>query len=353
MISDAEWEDPEYEGFAQTQLEQQGLTLETGAPVTKSLSVGNFVVAGFGDGTLRFFYPEEQVTVVKAHGGPILDLAADEATGNVLTGGDDGRFLQVSSDGTVKEIATFGTKWVDCVAVGKDYFSCSSERTAYVWQADRIDSKTFDHPSTVGGLAFDAKGRRLAVAHYGGATIWERTNHRWKSSKLVWKGSHGATIFSPDGKYLVTTMQENAMHGWHLRDKAEMRMAGYPGKVKSFTWVGDAPYLATSGSVEAICWPFDGKHGPMDREPHTCAGVGSQQCTAVTGLVGYNSVFAGFADGSVLAGQISAENDQEDFVVKGSSGVPIATLALTQQGWLFIGDEAGRVLWLRLGGDES
>ena len=143
------------------------------------------------------------------------------------------------------------------------------------------------------------------------------------------------------------------MHGWRLRDKTEMSMAGYPGKVKSFTWCGDAPYLTTSGSVEAICWPFDGKCGPMGRAPSTCAGGGSQQCTAVTGLVGYNGVFAGFADGCVLAGQISVKNDQEDFVVKGSSGVPISTLAITQQAWLFIGDEAGNVLWLRLGGDEE
>ena len=191
------------------------------------------------------------------------------------------------------------------------------------------------------------------MAHYGGATIWERGDRRWKSSKLLWKGSHGAAVFSPDGKYLVTTMQENALHGWRLRDKADMRMSGYPAKVKSFTWVGDAPYLATSGADEAICWPFDGKDGPMGRAPATCAYGGKQLCTAVTGLVGHNGVIAGFADGSVLAGRISFENDQEDFVVKGSSGAAIATLVITQQAWLFIGDEAGRVLWIQLGGGDA
>ena len=110
----------------------------------------------------------------------------------------------------------------------------------------------------MGGLAFGAKGQRLAVAHYGGVTLWERGKRRWKSSIFAWKGFHGAVTFSPDGKYLVTAMQENALHGWRLRDKGNLAMAGYPAKIKSFTWVGDTPYLATSGADEAICWPFDG-----------------------------------------------------------------------------------------------
>ena len=68
----------------------------------------------------------------------------------------------------------------------------SSGRTAHVWRMGDTASITFDHHSTVSGLAFDARGRRLAVAHYGGATVWEQCERRWKSSKLLWKGSHGA-----------------------------------------------------------------------------------------------------------------------------------------------------------------
>lgn len=352
MTAEAVRQNPRRDGFAQTQIERTALTLETGAPVTAALAVGTSVAAGFGDGSVRFFHPGGPPTTVQAHSGPVLDLAADGVSGAVLTGGDDGRFLRVSPDGTIEEIATFGTKWVDCVAAAPGYFSCSSGRIAHVWREGDKNAKTFDHPSTVGGLAFDAKARRLAVAHYGGATLWERGERRWKSSKLIWKGSHGAAAFSPDGKFLITSMQENALHGWRLRDKADMRMSGYPAKVKSFAWVGDAPLLATSGADEAICWPFDGKDGPLGRAPATCAYGGKQICTAVTGIVGYNSVIAGFGDGSVLAGRVSVENDAEDFVVKGSSGAPISALAITPQAWLLIGDEAGRVLWVQIGGDD-
>ena len=221
----------------------------------------------------------------------------------------------------------------------------------HVWRAGSATAQVFEHPSTVGGLAFDKRAQRLAVAHYGGVTVWKRGERRWKSSKFVWKGSHGAVGFSPDGKYLVTTMQENALHGWRLRDKANMRMSGYPAKVKSFTWAGSAPYLATSGADQAICWPFDGKDGPMGRPPETCAYGGKQLCTAVTGLVGHNDVFAGFADGSVLAGRLSSDDASRDLVSKGSSGTPVSALAITPEGWLFVGEELGRVLWCQLGGE--
>ncbi|MEL6520748.1 MAG: WD40 repeat domain-containing protein [Pseudomonadota bacterium] len=344
---------PKRQGFAQTNLERQGLSLETGAPVTTAVAVGTNVAAGFGDGIVRVFRPNAPPIVIEAHSGPVLALTQDGSTEALLSGGDDGSFLRISPDGSVEVLASFGTRWVDCVAAGPGFYACSSGRTAHVWRKGDMSAMVLEHPSTVGGLAFDPKARRLAVAHYGGATIWERGERRWKSSKLFWKGSHGAATFSPDGKYLVTSMQENALHGWRLRDKADMRMSGYPAKVKSFAWVGNAPYLATSGADEAVCWPFEGKDGPMGRPPETCAYGGKQLCTAVTGLVGHNGVFAGFVDGSVLAGRLSANEELEDFVVKGSSGVPISVLAITTDGWLFVGEEEGRVLWVRLGGDDK
>ncbi|MEM7120710.1 MAG: WD40 repeat domain-containing protein [Pseudomonadota bacterium] len=287
---------------------------------------------------------------MEAHRGAVLCLAAEGQSGAIVTGGDDGRFLRLSPDGSLKEIASFGTRLVDCVAAGPGLYACSSSRTAHVWRSDETTSKTFEHPSTVGGLAFDTKGRRLAVAHYGGATVWERGERRWKATKLVWKGSHGAVTFSPDGKYVATSTQENALHGWRLRDKADMRMSGYPTKVKSFAWVGTAPFLATSGADEAVCWPFDTKDGPMGRPPQSCAYGGKQLCTAVSGLVGLDGVFAGFADGCVLAGRPSNDGSMEDMVIKGSSGTPVSALAITPDGWLFVGDEAGRILWVRLDG---
>lgn len=339
---------PSHAGFAPTQLERNGLSLETGAPVTGAVVAGGDVAAALGDGTVLIFRSDGPPKVIEAHRGAVLCIAAESETGAVLTGGDDGRFLRIAPDGTVEEIARFGSRWVDCVAAGPGLIACSSGKVASVWDGPQAEPRTFEHPSTVGGLAFDPKGRRLAVAHYGGATVWERGTRRWKPTKLLWKGSHGAVTFSPDGKCVVTAMQENALHGWRLRDKADMRMSGYPAKVKDFVWMGEAPFLATSGTDEAVCWPFDGKDGPMGRAPATCCYGGKQVCTAVTGLLGHDALLAGFADGAVLAGR--AAEDAEDFVVKGSSGSPVAALAITPEAWVFVGEESGRVLWARLGG---
>jgi WD40 repeat protein len=337
-------------GFAETALERRALRLDAGAPVTAAAALpGGAVAAGFGDGTVRLFRPGAAPLAVEAHRGAVLCLAPDAEPGCVLTGGDDGRFLGLAPDGAATELAAFGTRWVDCVAAGRGWRACSSGRVAHVWRAGESGAAALEHPSTVGGLAFDARGGRLAVAHYGGVTLWERRERRWKATKLLWKGAHGAVAFSPNGKFLVTAMQENALHGWRLSDRADMRMSGYPAKVKSFAWVGAAPFLATSGAEEAVCWPFDGRDGPMGRGPATCAWGGGRLCTAVAGLPGLDGVFAGFADGAVLAGRLA--EGAEDLVIRGSTGAPVTALAVTPEGWLLIGDETGLALWMRLGGE--
>ena len=126
-------------------------------PVTAAVSVGTGVAASFGDGVVRF-NPGEPPIAIEAHRGAVSCCA--EGIRSVLTGGDDGRFLCVSPDG-IKEIATFGTRWVDCVATASGHFACSSGSVALVWRVDDTDFILLEHPSTVGGLAFDAKARRL------------------------------------------------------------------------------------------------------------------------------------------------------------------------------------------------
>ncbi len=216
-----------------------------------------------------------------------------------------------------------------------------------VWRKGETSATSLEHVSTIGGLAFDAKGKRLAAAHYGGATVWERGERRWKRSKLVWKGSHGAVTFSPDGKYLVTAMQENALHCWRLRDKGDMAMQGYPAKIKSFAWVGDAPHLATSGADEAICWPFNGKDGPMGLAPLCVARGGKHLATCVQSLSEENAVFAGFQDGAVLLAEL--DEAKESIVIRGSAGAEVTAIAVTKSlSHVLIGDAKGSVLWATL-----
>jgi len=143
-------------------------------------------------------------------------------------------------------------------------------------------------------------------------------------------------------------MQENALHGWRLRDKTDMRMSGYPVKVKSMDWVGAAPHLVTSGADQAICWPFDGKDGPMGRGPLMVAGRGTVLATAVAGLPEHDAVVAGYKDGTILYSTL--EKSAEPLLISRQGVEAITCLAVTPDtGWLFAAAEDGRVLWAPLG----
>ena len=91
----------------------------------------------------------------------------------------------------------------------------------------------------------------------------------------------------------------------------------------------------------------------MGRAPATCASTSKQLCTAVAGLDGHETVLAGFADGSVLTGRPADEYELENLVVKGSSGSAVSALALTSEGWLFVGEDGGRVLWMQIGKNQE
>jgi WD40 repeat protein len=332
--------------FEPTAVETSGRFFECDAVPTGVVAVGDTVFASFGDGTIRIFRPALPMQEVHATRGAVLCIAR---RGNgVLTGGDDGRVLWLDVNGGVHELASFASRWVDCVASSRNgNWAASVGKSAHVLGADGR-KQVLDHPSTVGGMAFDRKGDRLAVTHYGGVTIWTRGRRDWKPSSLKWAGSHGAVSWSPDNRFIVTSMQENALHGWRLRDKADMRMSGYPVKVKSMNWVGTLPFMATSGAQQAICWPFDGAEGPMGKAPLTLCDDGGTLATAVTGVPGHDALLTGFDNGVVLYSELDAFAQPQ--VIKSRSGAAITHLVVTpDKGWMLAAAEDGLILWAPLG----
>ena len=338
---------PARKRFARTRLQEEGQVIRSGAYVVAAMALGDRVITAHGDGRLRVFQGDAVPREIGAHRGAVLAMAADSQS-SVITGGDDGRLLRVGVDGAVEELADFGSSWVDCVAAhsGAGLRACSVRKVVHVWRDDG-EYETLEHPSTAGGLAFDTQGQRLAVAHYGGATLWERGAQGWESRSLEWAGSHIGITWSPDGEFVVTIMQENALHGWRLRDNAHMRMSGYPTKPRAMRWAGETPHLVTAGADQVVCWPFDAA-GPMGRVPLCVAHGGEQMATEVLDLPGQPAVLAGFQDGAVLLSELADKT--QTIVVRGSTGVEVTAMAIPSSlSHVLIGDAVGDVLWAPLG----
>jgi WD40 repeat protein len=298
------------------------------APVTSVHFLGDR--AAFVGAEENVFLVSEagEVTPVAVHGGGILCAACDGT--RLLLGSDDGKLVALGAKGEVTPLATDAKRrWIDNVALHPDgAYAWSAGKTAFV-RSGKAEEKSFDVPSTVGGLAFAPKGLRLAIAHYNGVTLWF-PNMVATAEVLEWAGSHLGVTFSPDNKFLVTAMHEPALHGWRLADTRHMRMTGYPGRVRSMSWSAGGKALATSGADSVIMWPFASKDGPMGKEPAMLAPL-SARVSAVACHPRQDILAAGYSDGTILMVRLT---DGAEILVRRNGGAEVAGLAWNPKGTL-------------------
>jgi WD40 repeat protein len=315
----------------------------TDAPVVGMHFLKETAVFVLGEEDLLLAAPEGEPERIAAHGGAILSSASDG--GRVITGGDDGKVVATDAKGNSGTVATDAKRrWIDHVAVGpSNAVAWSAGKQAFV-RTDKGAEKSLEVVSTVGGLAFAPKGLRLAVAHYNGVTLWF-PNAKAAPESLEWKGSHLGVKFSRDGRFVVTSMQEPMLHGWRLDDRKDMRMSGYGARVRSIDWTADGKWLATSGSNQVVMWPFQGKDGPMGKQPQLRA-PSEQQAEVVACHPKQGVVAVGFADGLVL---LVRTDDGAEILGKKPGAAPITALAWSASGKLLaFGTESGEAGILNL-----
>ena len=285
-------------------LEHRGRSQDLGAWVVGIAfgREGRSCMYALGDGTVRLAAGWQSVA---AHDGACLAIAADAKDG-VITGGDDGRLMRIAPDGAASELARYGSKWVDQVAAHESGLRAAAVgKAVHLLDGTGTALKSLAHPSTVTGIAFDAKGKRIAASHYNGASLWFVAAKEGTPRLLEWKGSHTGVLISPDGTHVVTSMQENTLHGWRLADGQHMRMAGYPAKTRSFAFTSKGRWLATAGADCVVLWPFFGG-GPMGKAPTELAGGDGVLCTTVACHPTQEVVAAGFGDGLVLIAEVAS-----------------------------------------------
>jgi WD40 repeat protein len=274
-----------------------------------------------------------------AHDGAVLAAARHPTAAGLLTGGDDGRLAWSRPDG-VETLAEVKGRWIESLAAqpGASLVAFGAGREARIVDvADPKFSRIFAHDRSVADVALDPRARRLAVATYGGAALWYARIADQQPVMLRWAGSHIAVKFSPDGKFLMSSMQENALHGWRLSDARDLRMGGYPAKVKSLAFLDRGRMLATAGANGVVVWPFAGADGPMGKQAME---IGFEETSLVTRVAAEPDgkiVAAGLTDGRVWAADTESGQRRD---VRTEQGPPITALAVGKSriAW---GDEEG------------
>ncbi|MBP1848981.1 WD40 repeat domain-containing protein [Rhizobium halophytocola] len=308
--------------------------------ILKTAFLGDVPVFASAAGTIHRLEGGERVT--EAHNG-LLACVKDTASDTLVTGGEDGRVCRVKADGSVEQLAEVPRKWISVVEAGpQGAVGYAQGRTAYVRLADGT-VKEFTEARTVEGIGFAPKGMRIGIARYNGVSLhW--VGVAGAPVDLEWKGAHTGVTFSPDGRFVVTMMQENALHGWKLDSKAgadsrHMRMTGYPAKVKSLSWSPKGRWLASSGAPAAIVWPFAGKDGPMGKAPQELGTRSNILVTEVAFHPAEEVLAIGFIDGMVLAVRMA---DGKEALMRRPGKGAITSLAWNANGKLLaFASEAG------------
>jgi WD40 repeat protein len=299
-----------------------------GMPVTSVHFLGDKACFVGAEENVAMVSADAEISPVTVHSGGILCATTDGE--RIVMGGDDGKAVALNARGEVALLATDAKRrWIDNVALHPDgAVAWSAGKTAFV-RSGKGEEKSFEAPSTVGGLAFAPKGIRLAIAHYNGVTLWF-PNMAANAEVLEWAGSHLGVVFSPDNKFLVTAMHEPALHGWRLADHRHMRMTGYPGRVRSMSWSAGGKGLATSGADTVIIWPFASKDGPMGKEPAMLAPL-QARVSAVACHPKNDILAAGYSDGTILMVRL---NDGAEILVRRNGGAQVSALAWNTKGTL-------------------
>jgi WD40 repeat protein len=270
--------------------------IEAGAHVIAVGFIASIPIFAAADGILTLIEDSRHRRVAIFDQATLL-VAVNNAS-VLVCGSDDGDIASVGRDGVVTRLAREGGKWIDAIALRADgAMGWSAGSTVRSRDAAGL-TRSFVAPSSVRGLTFYPKGHRLAASHYNGVSLWY-PNVESSPEILSWKGSHLEITISRDGRFIITAMQENALHCWRLPEKKDMRMTGYPGKSRSMSWSHDGHWLATSGAQGCILWPFQSKTGPTGQSPREC-GIRPARVSCVAFHPSALVVSIGYDDGWVL-----------------------------------------------------
>ena len=324
----------------------------TDAPLTGGCGErgGRYAAVAGGDGGVRIPDLRERdpsLSVRSLTPGAVLALAPDCRERSFLCGADDGVVYQVHATDGPRELVRLTPSWPDRLASHPCGLRATSDgaRVRLLDAEGREVAELGEHPSTVAGLAFASSGRRLAVSHYNGASLWPLNGQRGVPQRLHQRGSHLDLSWSSDERFVVTATQEKTLHAWDLVSGQDASLGPCINKVKSIDWSADGAWMLASGADTVSGWPFSngGLPSPAPRmlgrySEHLIARVCANPRLALAA--------AGYNDGGLELVSLAARPQRLNIVAP--QGTPVANLAWSPEGnCLLGGDSDGRVFICR------
>lgn len=296
---------------------------------------GSQIAYGLGNGTIHLSGDARKT--VQVHKGTIPALYAyDEG---FISLSDDGTVKLISPDGDVKDFADFKGAWIDRMAVhANGSVAVPVGKNIHLWTKRDAEPRIIGpHPASVTDVCFAPDGLGLVASHRDGITLWAWPHFEPQSIHMPWKGAHLAITISADKRWIVTAMQEGALHMWNVPLKRDYQMRGYWGKPTAMAWTPDRKWLATSGAESVIIWPFD-KGGPEGRE---AIQLGWSNGTLVSALAAHpddNVIAAGFEDGAVVLLDVRGK---KAYTAAQPGKAPITAIAFSPDGTGLVAGSAG------------
>ena len=186
-----------------------------GAHVTGAAWLGETAAFALGDGAVLLAKDGVAHRVAAHPDGAILAAASDGE--RLVTGGDDGR-VAVHRRRTGRHARSPTRRALDRRARASSRRGRRLERRQARYGAGRQGraSRPSRRPPRCGACA----SRPRAIGSPPPTTTAQPCgfpNIEAEPEFLEWKGSHLDVTWSPDGRFVVTSMQENALHGWRLQ----------------------------------------------------------------------------------------------------------------------------------------